>query len=129
MTNVSKAVWGPACWTFMHTAAAVIAADEAPAFSAFMYSLARVLPCPECREHLRAYLNAHPPERDISDNITASSYCFKLHNHVNRKTGKPTQEPRLMLRLYGVRLPDVKPTKKPKTLHMPPARHSTYRIP
>ena len=106
MTHVSKSVWGPACWSFMHAAAATLRPDAAPAFAAFLYSLARVLPCPECREHLRAYLSAHPPEA-ITDHITASAYCFALHNHVNRKTGKRLQDARLLLQLYGVRLPQL----------------------
>ncbi len=98
----------------MHAAAAALEPDDAQAFAAFLYSLARVLPCPECREHLRVYLNALPPEQVVSDAITASRYCFDLHNYVNRSIDKAPQDPQLLLKLYDVQLSGLKAANQPR---------------
>ena len=108
MTHLTKAVWGPACWTMIHAAAASCEPEEARAFSAFLYSLTHVLPCPECRMHLRSYLSTHPPESTILNAETASRFCFDLHNYVNHETGKPSQSPTTMWRLYDVKLESLK---------------------
>ena len=107
MSPVSKAVWGPACWTLMHSSAANCNSDSAEGFSAFLYSLAHILPCPECRAHLYQYLQTHPPEDYIIDAHTASRFCFELHNFVNAQTGKVAQPPSIMQSLYDMQLEDL----------------------
>lgn len=107
MSAVSKAIWGPACWTLVHSAAAACENDTAQGFSAFLYSLSHVLPCAECRLHLYTYLQAHPPDEYIVDAMTASRFCFDLHNYVNAQTGKASQPPSLIYRRYNVQLEDL----------------------
>ena len=107
MSNLPKHIWGPACWTLIHTSAATCESEDAPAFVAFLYSLTHVLPCPECREHLRTYFETHPPEGNIRDAVTASRYCFDLHNYVNHQTQKAQHDPSVLARLYDVRLPGL----------------------
>ena len=103
MSHLSKATWGPACWTIIHAAASSCDAEDTSGFSAFLQSLTLVLPCPDCREHLRTYLSNHPPDV-ITDAATASRFCFDMHNYVNRVTGKPTLHPRIMRDRYNVHL-------------------------
>ena len=68
--------WEPACWTFILASAAE--AEDARAFVAFLHSVQRILPCPQARERLRAYLAANPPE----DAAGARAYCSDLHAHL-----------------------------------------------
>jgi len=131
MSNLAKATWGPACWTVIHAAAASCEPEEATAFAAFLYSLTHVLPCPECRAHLRTYLERHPPDQLIRDAESASRFCFDLHNFVNHETGKPVQGPRIVRTLYDVNLgglrEDFRPPARALTRRMPRSRRS-YRI-
>ena len=107
MSIVSKKIWGPATWTLIHSAAASCDNDSAPGFSAFLYSLTHVLPCPECRAHLHDYLQNHPPDEYIIDAQSASRFCFDLHNYVNTQTGKVSLPPRIIHTLYDVHLEDL----------------------
>ena len=110
MSPVSKTVWGPAAWTLMHSSAAACDAETAAGFSAFLYSLTHVLPCPECRAHLNEYLQEHPPDEIIVNAETASRFCFDLHNYVNLQTGKRAQASYIIHKLYNIQLgiPDTR---------------------
>jgi hypothetical protein len=108
MSRNSKAVWGPACWTLMHASAAACEPQEARAFAAFLWALGHVLPCPECRQHLRTYLRNHPPEAFITGAPSASRFCFDLHNYVNIQTGKPAAPPSLVRELYAAKLTNLR---------------------
>ena len=135
MSHLAKAVWGPACWTVMHAAAASCEPEEAKAFSAFLYSLTHVLPCPECRAHLLTYLHTHPPEEFILNAPTASRFCFDLHNYVNHETGRSTHPPAIMDTLYDVRLAGLKAQERSSSGARPlapvrrmPRSRRAYRI-
>jgi hypothetical protein len=102
MTHLLKKVWGPATWTVIHASAA--SCDDAAAFATFLNTLCRVLPCAECRAHLRAYLERHPPEALVRDAQSASRFCYDLHNWVNAESGKAQVPPTLMVAQYDVPL-------------------------
>jgi hypothetical protein len=130
MSKLNKLTWGPACWTMMHVSAASCEPSEAKAFCAFLYSLTHVLPCPECREHLRTYMQTHPPDSFIVDAASASRFCYDLHNYVNGQSGKPLNPPQIMLEHYGVRLSELRKPADPtrSTRRMPPSRAVRYRV-
>lgn len=100
MTSLTRAVWGPAAWTVLHSAAATC--DDPLIFSAYLYALTHILPCTECRQHLRAYLQRHPPDKEISDTQTASQYVYDMHNFVNLSLDKPKLPPHVVAQHYGV---------------------------
>ena len=105
MSQLTKAIWGPACWTMLHSlAAAVDTPAAAAAFCSFMRDLSNLLPCMDCRKHLQRFLGEHPPEGLVHDDVTASRYCFDLHNFVNENLDKPKEAPMLIHSQYGVHL-------------------------
>ena len=108
MTNLVKAVWGPACWLTIHATAASCDPESCAGFHAFLRALGDVLPCPECRMHLQQYLRLHPPEPLIHDAQEASRYCYDLHNYVNSETGRSLLPPEILERAYGVRIKSLK---------------------
>ena len=131
MTQVSKAVWGPACWTLLHAAAAACEPQTATAFAAFLWALGHVLPCPECRAHLVAFLHATRPEQIIRDAASASRYTFTLHNHVNEQIGKHLAPPELIHVSYGVKLIGlaVRPLSDGRHRRQMPLLARPFRIP
>ena len=112
MTSLNKNVWGPAAWTFLHAAAAVC--DDPGNLAMLLRATATSLPCPECRSHALAHLEAHPPEGVLTDRLTASEYVWKMHNETNVRTGRPTRPRSILAPLYGV---DLQP---PATQQRPP---------
>lgn len=105
----------------MHAAAAACQPQEAKAFAAFLWALGHVLPCPECRQHLRTYLRNHPPEDFIVGAASASRFCYDLHNYVNVQTGKRTVPPGVIQAQYDVKLSDLRrtPITRPSHRQMP----------
>ena len=103
MSELKRTVWGPALWSFLHTAAA--SADDPGAFVDLLSCLTKVLPCPECRTHLEEFYQARPPS-SISDASSASRYVFELHNAVNARLGKASHHPRILHARHGIMLPD-----------------------
>jgi hypothetical protein len=85
--DVSKDLWGPALWRFYQITAAV--QTDRQAFNDSLRLMCRLLPCPECRLHLKEYLEQNPPEEIIFDTEDASAYVLSLHNSVNERTRKP----------------------------------------
>ena len=112
MSHNSKTIWGPACWKLMHASAAACEPGEARAFAAFLWALGHVLPCPECRQHLRTYLRNHPPEDFILGSASASRFCYDLHNYVNVQTGKRAAHPTIIRLHYDVQLKDLRPSRE-----------------
>jgi len=105
MSELKRSVWGPALWTFLHTAAANL--DSPEAFAQLLRSLPQTLPCPECRQHVQEFQQLQPPEAAVRDVEAASRYVFDFHNAVNERLGKPRAEPRLLFARHGVLLPEA----------------------
>lgn len=103
MSRLAKSVWGPACWTFLHAAAA--ACQDGSAFLELLEIVQRNLPCPECKAHMAAYLKLHPPRfEETRAAESASLYVFDLHNHVNHSLGKEPANASVLQKHYDVAL-------------------------
>ena len=78
--------WGPPIWTLFHTIIESVPEDKFehvgdPIFI-FISRICRLLPCPECQEHAKKYLNA---QRVNTKSKTAlRTFIHKFHNMVNR---------------------------------------------
>jgi len=66
--------WGPSAWKWLHNSTI---SEET------ILLLPRVLPCSVCRYHIHEYMQGYPITRSTSD------WLQRLHNNVNRRTGKP----------------------------------------
>jgi hypothetical protein len=93
MSGHGKNWWGPAVWTMIHVVAASYPDhyDKAVAkhFRAFIYALTRILPCGECRVHLRRNLDVIDPiDNYFQNNERLFLWTWKLHNRVNVMLGK-----------------------------------------
>jgi hypothetical protein len=77
--------WGPPIWTSTHILAATYKPSpaNAAAFISYLYSLAYLLPCEECKENLRNKLKIFPPDPYLSNNHDAFFYTYVLHDMVN----------------------------------------------
>jgi hypothetical protein len=89
--GMSPAVWGPIFWHTIHIVALGYSdkpsQEEQAAAQAFYNSLREVIPCPICKEHYRAFLDAAPPQ--VGGRQELIRWTFELHNKVNVKLGKP----------------------------------------
>ena len=76
---------GRGTWSLLHEMVKVTPNERLQAsFVSFMWSLADLYPCGECRGHLTEYLYNHPPVLD-------PTWVCELHNDVNRRLGKDQQ--------------------------------------
>ena len=58
--------------------------ETANNYKNFYYSLANVLPCMVCRDHLRQNINELPIENYLGNSKLLSKWVIQLHNIVNR---------------------------------------------
>jgi hypothetical protein len=92
--RLSPNVWGPFFWHTIHIVALGYPQKpnyaEKKAAKEFFESLAFLLPCSICKEHLRVHLRKHPitPHLDRRDDLF--KYTVMLHNEVNISLNKPT---------------------------------------
>lgn len=110
MSELKRSVWGPALWTFLHTAAAAV--DNPEALVQIIEALPKTLPCPECRQHAADYLKVNPAASAVRDIESASRWVFNFHNAVNGRLGKPALQPRVMHTRHGVLLPEATQTPR-----------------
>ena len=127
MSSNTKAVWGPAFWITLHSAAASCGPSSCDNFKDFVYAVAWVLPCTECQRHLRSYLQQYPMDQTIADATTASRYCFDLHNYVNVSIGKPVTSPQHFTHRYGIELNSLQTVAPNKPRRLPRAQ-MPYRV-
>ena len=93
----SKDVWGPKVWRILHNMAWL--SDRADVFfiwKLMLKSLADVMPCATCRQHLSQYLNTNSlfmvknihmlKGSDVKTRMVQA--LWSLHNDVNLRTGK-----------------------------------------
>ena len=81
---------GRSSWTLLHSIAANHdgdGQDKTGDMSTFLQLFAKFYPCKECSDHMKRYLQAHPP--DTRNKHTLQNWCCQFHNDVNRKLGKP----------------------------------------
>ena len=103
MSELAKNVWGPHVWSALHVMSA--ASDAPQAVRRILENLREALPCPECRVHYAAYLDARPPTFETT--AEAAQYVFDFHNAVNSRLGKPLFSPRDFAARYEI---SVKPS-------------------
>jgi hypothetical protein len=91
-SNVGKVKWGPAVWFFLHTISVKIKEEYFPALRIpllnHIYSICTNLPCPECSNHAKSYLdginfNTIQTKNDLKKMLWA------FHNSVNQRKGYP----------------------------------------
>ena len=89
-TNIiTKNDWGPAIWMMIHFFAANLKNDKIKYYIEFIKTLIYVIPCEECRKHLRDNLKKFP--LNINNNINNYSvfeWSCNLHNIVNTQLKK-----------------------------------------
>lgn len=86
MNNVS---WGNGRWQSIHTTAAwVDNSEKFRFFNQWIRDQIEHLPCQDCINHARDYINMNPPENSED----AFIWSWRFHNAVNRRLGKPDME-------------------------------------
>lgn len=87
---VTKNDWGPSIWTMIHFFAANLKKDKISFFNEFIKSLMYLIPCEECRKHMRENIKKIPLVISTkSDNKTIFEWSCNFHNLVNSKLNKP----------------------------------------
>lgn len=85
--------WGPAAWRtlhcFAHTAPRVLDDAAQHEMRLFLRLFAARLPCPACRRHFAAYLDAHLDAAGaVATRESVVHLVHEAHNAVNARTGK-----------------------------------------
>lgn len=94
VSSSSPEVFGPPLWFSLHTMAAKY--PEAPpaskqqACSAFVTALPEMLPCDDCSDHFKAFLEESDLTEACSSREKLSELLCRAHNKVNERLGKPT---------------------------------------
>jgi hypothetical protein len=96
-TNIiTKNDWGPTIWMMIHFFAANLKKNKINIYIEFIKTLMYVIPCEECRKHLRENLKNQPlvinknTDRSIdSNNLFIFEWSCNLHNLVNKQLNKP----------------------------------------
>lgn len=97
-TTVPNDVWGPAAWTFLHSASLAYPRIAGPEvrrhMDALLESLRHTLPCADCRAEWTALLARERGRRRGGDLPTEGAralqrFLVDAHNNVNRRLGKP----------------------------------------
>lgn len=89
-TNIiTKNDWGPTIWTMIHFFAFNLQKRNTQNYLKFIMSLTYLLPCEECKKHMRTNLKNIPLEiTKNSDSYSIFDWSFKFHNAVNVQTRK-----------------------------------------
>jgi hypothetical protein len=81
--------WGPGRWQSIHvTAASAVTTEKFKNFCEWIRDQIDHLPCSECTEHAKEYLQSNPPEKAED----AFIWTWRFHNTVNRRLDKPEME-------------------------------------
>jgi len=91
-TNIiTKMDWGPTIWMLIHFFAANITKEKINTYIVFINSLTYILPCQECKTHLRKNIKIIPLVIDNdTNNLSLFEWSCKLHNLVNVQLKKST---------------------------------------
>ena len=95
-TNIiTKNDWGPTIWMMIHFFAANLKKNKINIYIEFIKTLMYVIPCEECRKHLRENLKNQPlvinknMDRSVDINLLIFEWSCNLHNLVNQQLNKP----------------------------------------
>jgi Erv1 / Alr family len=78
---ITKDVWGPYTWRFIHTLA--LHTNQLSILPKLLPLLFFILPCPICREHAHTFIKEHPI--NITTNYEAFSWTILFHNNVSSR--------------------------------------------
>jgi FAD-linked sulfhydryl oxidase len=85
-------IWGPSFWKSLHLLS--LAYPESPSqvdldsHKQYLYALARVLPCPICRQHFQSYLSEVDIDSILKNKDSFVRFLFSVHNDVNKRLNK-----------------------------------------
>jgi hypothetical protein len=92
------AVWGPLAWSLLHSIGTragqnvtkKLQVDENREALWLLQHLECIIPCPECRQHIKMYRKKHglPPNSN-----GVGIWIWNLHEAVNQRLGKPPGPP------------------------------------
>ena len=96
-----NAEWGPLFWKLLHGFAEragrskvpILQTDEKLSWKVLLTTLPTALACPDCREHLTAYVLLHPigiPDKYEDLRPYVRRWLYDLHEDVNRRLLKPS---------------------------------------
>ena len=84
--------WGKSFWTTIHVAALGypdnVTETKRQEYKTFYTTLGSVLPCEKCRKNYVLHLKELPIDFYLFDKHSLFGWTVKLHNIVNRSTGK-----------------------------------------
>lgn len=90
--GIETSRWGPALWTVLHTAAQFTTTTrQSNAWGSILSVMKSALPCPVCRTHYTAWIDANPlnlPAPGPELQVAISSWLLALHNDINVRNGK-----------------------------------------
>lgn len=100
----SRNFWGPTIWKTIHIMALSYTPDKKDHFKKFINELQYLLPCEECRHHLRQNLKILPIDDYLQNNHQAFMWSYMLHDIVNKQLGKksPKYEDVKMMYIKGM---------------------------
>jgi len=87
--------WGPCFWKTIHTVAAAYNPLKKKAFVQFINSLAELLPCEKCSEHMKHNLKSFPPTNFLGSRDELFLWAYRFHDIVNRSKEYPINSPPL----------------------------------
>ena len=107
---MSRKVWGPVTWKFLHTITAKLRPEyfkeQRTNIITLIKNVCETLPCPECRMHAmdnikRARLDLITTKEDLV------KFVFEFHNLVNRQTKKAEYSKDILETYNNLNLVDV----------------------
>lgn len=89
-------IFGPGIWWTLHTTASTYPTNPDPetfkGCVAFVNSVPSMLPCKQCKEHLREELSKRDVHAACSNAEDLSQMWCSIHNVVNKRNGKPLMD-------------------------------------
>lgn len=93
LPTVDTEIWGPHMWRFLHIAAegCTPGHSRAGVWQTLLDAMRTGLPCPDCRAHYNAWLNAYPLHVTLRTGLSrpVRAWILELHNAVNLRRGVP----------------------------------------
>lgn len=107
---MSKQVWGPITWTFLHTMAEKLIESE---FNSQRVEVLNIInqvcgciPCPECRAHALNNIKSSKIEL-VRNKQQLIDYLYEFHNRVNQQTHKSIQQRNVLDRYKYYKLSEI----------------------
>ncbi len=98
-------IWGPPFWETLHFVSFSYplqpTADDIRSYFAYYNSVSNVLPCPLCREHMKAHIKKHPIEYALANGRPGLvRWVIDIHNEVNKSLKKDEMTYDEVIELY-----------------------------